>query len=72
MPNVLSPRDLDSRSDIMDETVPHAADIEMMFCLNLCIYIDNSLVVFWKRFLLLPRFSVENAKNNIFLNINGF
>ena len=27
---------------------------------------DNSLVVFWKRFFLRPRFLVKNAKNNIF------
>ena len=38
----------------------------MIFCLNLCIDMDNSLVVFWKRFLVLLRFLVKNAKNNIF------
>ena len=38
----------------------------MMFCLNLCIYMDNSLVVFWKSFRVLLRFLVKNAKNNIF------
>ena len=38
----------------------------MIFCLNLCIYMDNSLVVFWKSFLALLRFLVKNAKNNIF------
>ena len=30
-----------------------ADDIEMNFCLNLCIYMDNSLVVIWKSFLIL-------------------
>ena len=39
----------------------------MIFCLNLCIYMDKSLVVFWKSFLVLLRFFlVKNAKNNIF------
>ena len=38
----------------------------MIFCLNLCIYMDKSLVVFWKSFLVLLRFLVKNAKNNIF------
>ena len=38
----------------------------MIFCLNLCIYMENSLVVFWKSFLVLLRFLVKNAKNNIF------
>ena len=38
----------------------------MIFCLNLCIYMDNSLVVFWKGFLVLLRFLVKNAENNIF------
>ena len=38
----------------------------MIFCLNLCIYMENSLVVFWKSFLVLIRFLVKNAKNNIF------
>ena len=38
----------------------------MNVCLNLCVYMDNSLVVFWKRFPLPPRFLVKNAKNNIF------
>ena len=41
-----------------------ADDIEMMFCLNLFIDLDNSLVVFWKSFLVLLRFLVKNAKNN--------
>ena len=41
-------------------------DIEIIFCLNLCIYMDKSLVVFWKSFLVLLRFLVKNAKNNIF------
>ena len=43
-----------------------ADDIEMIFCLNLCIYMDKSLVVFWKSFLVLLCFLVKNAKNNIF------
>ena len=43
-----------------------ADDIEMNFCLRLYIYVDNSLVVFWKSFLFLPRFLVKNAKNNVF------
>ena len=39
----------------------------MNFRLDLCIYMDNSLVVFLKKsFLLLPRFLVKNAKNNVF------
>ena len=38
----------------------------MMFCLNLCIYMNNSLVVFWKRFFVLLSFLVKNTKNNIF------
>ena len=38
----------------------------MIFCLNLCIYMDKSLVVFWKSFLVLLRFLVKNAKHNIF------
>ena len=39
----------------------------MIFCLNLCIYMDNSLVVFWKSFLVLIRFLVKNEKKkNIF------
>ena len=38
----------------------------MIFCLNLCIYMDNSLVVFRKSFLALLVFLVKNAKNNIF------
>ena len=38
----------------------------MIFCLNLCIYIDNSLVMFWKCFRALLHFLVKNAKNNIF------
>ena len=38
----------------------------MIFCLNLCIYMDKSLVVFWKSVLVLLRFLVKNAKNNIF------
>ena len=38
----------------------------MIFCLNLCIYMENSLVVFWKSFLVLLRFLVKNAKNNTF------
>ena len=40
--------------------------MKMIFCLNLCIYMDKSLVVFWKSFLVLLRFLVKNAKNNIF------
>ena len=43
-----------------------ADDIEMIFYLNLCIYMDKSLVVFRKSFLVLLRFLVKNAKNNIF------
>ena len=31
-----------------------------------CIYIDKSLVVFWKSFLELLRFLVKSAKKNIF------
>ena len=43
--------------------------LKMIFCLNLCIYMDKSLVVFWKSFLVLLRFFwVNNAKNNIFEN----
>ena len=38
----------------------------MIVCLNLCIYMDKSLVVFWKSFLLLLRFLAKNAKNKIF------
>ena len=37
-----------------------------IFFPNLCIYMDNRLVVFWKKNLLLPRFLVKNAKNNVF------
>ena len=44
----------------------HALMILMIFCLNVCIYMDNSLVVSWKSFLALLRFWVKNAKNNIF------
>ena len=38
----------------------------MIFHLNLCIYMDNSLVVFRKSFLALLPSLVKNAKNNIF------
>ena len=38
----------------------------MIFCLNLCIYMVKCLVVFLKSFLVLLRFLVKNAKNNIF------
>ena len=38
----------------------------MIFCLKMCIYMNNSLVVFWKSFLFLPRFLVKNARNNVF------
>ena len=38
----------------------------MIFCLNVCIHMDNSLVVSWKSFLALLRFLVKNAKNNTF------
>ena len=35
----------------------------------MCIDMNNSLVVFWKSFLLLPRlFLVKNVKNNVFEN----
>ena len=43
-----------------------ADDIEMNFCLKMYIYMDNSLVVFWKSYFFLPRFLVKNAKNNVF------
>ena len=38
----------------------------MIFCLNLCIIMNNSLAVFRKSFLALLRFLVKKAKNNIF------
>ena len=46
----------------------------MIFCLNLCIYMDKSLVVFWKSFLVLLRFLVKNPqkKKKTFLKINVF
>ena len=46
----------------------------MNFRLDLCIYMDNRLVVFLEKFLLLPRFFVKNAKKNktMFLKLNGF
>ena len=31
VPNVLSPRDLVSRPDIMDETVPHTVTVKMQY-----------------------------------------
>ena len=37
----------------------------MIFCPNLGIHMENSLVVFRKSFLALLRFLVKNAKNNI-------
>ena len=37
----------------------------MNFSLDLCILMDNSLVVFLESILLLPRFLVKNAKNNV-------
>ena len=44
----------------------HFSEYALMFCPNLCNYMDNSLVMFWKSFLVLLRFLVKNAKNNIF------
>ena len=38
----------------------------MNFCLNLCIYIDNSLVCFLEKFSFSSSFLVKNAKNNVF------
>ena len=38
----------------------------MIFCLNLYVYMDNSLVMFLKIVFVLLRFLVKSAKNNIF------
>ena len=44
----------------------------MNFRLDLCIYMDNSLVVFWESFLSLPRFWLKMQNKTTFLKINGF
>ena len=36
------------------------------FCPNLCIYMDNSLVMFWEINSFTSSFLVKNAKNNVF------
>ena len=36
----------------------------MNFCLDLCIYMNNNLVVFWKSFHFLPRFLVKMPKKH--------
>ena len=52
-------------------TVLSADDIELNVCLNLYIYMGNSLVVFWTRFLLPLRFWLKMQKTT-FLKINGY
>ena len=46
MPNVLSPRDLVSRSDNMDETVPHIHAFPRLFvCLSVCPCVHASFLL---------------------------
>ena len=46
MPNVLSPRDLVSRPDIMDETVPHNyMDTVRVMCLLNDFFLDFLLIL---------------------------
>ena len=44
----------------------YALMILKLFFAYLCIYMDKSLVVFWKSFLVLLRFLVKNAKKQHF------
>ena len=44
----------------------YALMILKLFFAYLCIYMDKSLVVFWKSFLVLLRFLVKNAKKKHF------
>ena len=53
VPNVLSPRDLVSRPDIMDETVPHTQSMKTSFLIKLMkvVFLEGSVNVLIVSFL---------------------